>query len=123
MELTQDDSSKEDDSYKERFIKQELENYPGSDETIIRFIYNFRYFCGKEGVDCVQNIFRNGYCYYFALMLKDAFKKGEMCLASPFGHIVYVQDGIPYDIDGVYDGEAIEFVPVDKIDLEGFRHI
>lgn len=63
MELTQDDS------YKERFIKQELENYPGSDETIIRFIYNFRYFCGKEGVDYVQNIFRNGYCYYFALML------------------------------------------------------
>lgn len=46
-----------------------------------------------------------------------------MCLASPFGHIVYVQDDIPYDIDGVYDGEAIEFVPVDKIDLEGFRHI
>ena len=47
---------------------------------ILEFIENFR--CGlgqftKKESGIVQQLFENGFCYYFAKILKDAFPGGE----------------------------------------------
>lgn len=72
-------------------------------------------------------LFRTGYCYYFAVILKDAFNRGEVCAAYPFSHFVWVDDnGIPYDIEGVYEGESEDFIPLRYFNLEdylGFKQL
>lgn len=75
--------------------------------------------------EVIYNQFRNGYCYYFAIILKNAFNRGEICIAYPFGHIVWIDDGIPYDIGGVYDGESTEFIPISYLGnlIEDFMHV
>ena len=57
--------------------------------------------------DKFREKFKNGYCYYFAHMLKLAFNRGEVCWAAPNSHFVWVDDdGIAYDIDGKYNLSA-----------------
>lgn len=70
--------------------------------------------------------FRSGYCYYFALILKDAFQRGELCHAYPYGHIVWVDtNGVSYDIEGVYVSDSEEFIPIEKLgdDIKNFKHV
>ena len=83
-------------------------------EKIIEFIGNFYKSNDKSHEECevIRKQFRNGYCYHFAVILRDLFPGGEMCIAAPFGHIVYVYENIPYDVEGVYDGEATDFIPI-----------
>ena len=70
--------------------------------------------------------FRSGYCWHFAHLLKATFDRGEVCWCAPFGHMVWVDiDGTPYDIEGVYHGEAMYFIP-EKYSvghLDEFRHL
>lgn len=111
--------------YIKEFVSAFTTQYPKSDDTVLTFIATFLTAAGTDQTEVIQKTFRAGYCYYFALMLHDAFPDGEICWAAPFGHIVYVKDKIPYDIEGVYEGEAEMFVPVKRLGeaINDFRHI
>lgn len=85
------------------------------DEKVLQFIREFRLSQGYENEEIIRSQFRAGYCYAFALILNDAYGGGTICWAAPFGHVVYVIDGIPYDIEGVYEGEGFEyFIPMSE---------
>ena len=53
---------------------------------------NMKYFSTRTE-DKVSNpiasLFTNGFCYYFAVILKDAFNRGEICWHKNYGHIVW----------------------------------
>lgn len=100
------------------------------DEGVLTFIEQFLMHEGKENSEVIRHLFRAGYCYYFALMLQEAFQRGIICVAYPFGHIVWVDgknehSGVAYDIEGVYEGEAEEFIPVEYLGdtIEDFMHV
>ena len=90
------------------FVQQNSKRHPKSDSRILVFIAEFLTATGMDTgrMETVRRLFQAGYCYYFALILKEAFPDGEVSWAAPFGHIVYVYQGIPYDIDGVYKGDV-----------------
>lgn len=90
---------------KQKFINQNLTL--NGEPQIIKFIADFVYLDDQD----VHNRFKNGYCYYFAKMLSTAFPGGYIAWAVPFGHLVYMYNQVPYDIEGVYTGEATEFIP------------
>ena len=59
-------------------------------------------------------------------MLKLAFKRGEVCLAAPYGHMVWVDDdGMPYDISGVDDSDTNDYIPEFMMEstVKDFRHV
>lgn len=61
----------------------------------------------------IERLFRSGYCYYFAHILKDAFNRGEVCWCAPLGHIVWTDtDGVSYDIEGINNSECLEYIPI-----------
>lgn len=82
------------------------ERYPGYDDDVLFFIAYIRFHSGYEGEEVIERLFASGYCYYFALMLQDAFKRGVVC-NNGRSHFVWL-DGtnpntdIAYDISGVY---------------------
>lgn len=66
------------------------------DNDIIRFINDFTSY---ESNSVLYNTFMNGYCYYFAVILKERF--GGIILYDPIdGHFVTKIDGSIYDITG-----------------------
>ena len=89
-------------------------------EKILWFIANFVYHQGVNNADCIHEQFRSGYCLHFAIILKNMFKKGEICWCAPFGHIAYVEDGIPYDIEGICTSDCEYYIPISYI-KEGIR--
>ena len=98
------------------------------DENVLDFIDKFALSKGADAYNnVIQPLFRSGYCYYFAIMLKDAFNdEGELCLCCPYGHIVWMYKGVPYDIEGVYNGEADLFIPLrflSTVDIMSFKHV
>lgn len=109
------------------FVQQNSKRHPKSDSRILVFIAEFLTATGMDTgrMETVRKLFQAGYCYYFALILKEAFPDGEVSWAAPFGHIVYVYQGIPYDIDGVYKGDVMEYIPVKYLGkaIDDFRHI
>lgn len=111
----------------EAAVQTALQYHPKADRRILLFIETFRRGTGNGTVnqEIIRTLFRDGYCYYFALMLKDAFPEGEICWAAPFGHIVFVHNGIPYDIGGVYCGEPEDFIQVRYMEetIDDFRHV
>ena len=116
---------------KKNFIQNHLSFCPNADESVLTFIADFLNH-GVPGIsladsnESIRRTFRAGYCYYFAVMLKTAFERGEVCWAAPFGHIVWVDDNnIPYDIEGVYESEYEYLIPVSYLgeSLNDFKHI
>ena len=95
------------------------------DTEVLEFISQFyNKFTGDE--DSLRMQFRAGYCWHFAHMLKATFDRGEVCWAAPFGHFVWCDtDGTPYDVEGLYCGEASCFVPESYMGnaLLDFKHI
>lgn len=52
--------------------------HPKADEEVLRFIDDFSVKQGYgEAEEVLYQQFANGYCYYFACMLKAAFNRGE----------------------------------------------
>ena len=97
----------------------------GADRDVIKFISDVRYHQGEENSETIHNLFSSGYCYHFALILQHCFKRGDVCLAYPFGHMVWRDiNGVVYDIEGV-NTKYEELVEVDKLgkSLNGFLHI
>lgn len=95
---------------------------------ILEFIDNFRTNRGKfndDSTGTIISLFRGGYCYYFAHLLQIAFNSGTVCWAAPFGHFVWVNNDIPYDIEGIYEGEAFYLIPETYIEdyVHEFKHI
>lgn len=95
-------------------------------EDVANFITDFlNHSNSKIGVNILHQQFAAGYCYYFAVMLKTAFNRGEVCWCAPYGHICWVdEDGTPYDIYGICISEADHFVPVSFLGdaLDDFKH-
>ncbi len=95
---------------KDGFIKFYLYNalkLPPDDKTpnktILRFIWDFTWGFDSLVCDVIRHTFTLGYCYYFACMLEDAFPGGKLMWTFPFSHIVYMYDGICYDVKGVFN--------------------
>lgn len=109
------------------FVEKQLKDYPGSRRDVLDFIWDILVHTNNpDGQEAIVNLFNAGYCYYFALMLKDAFG-GDIRWLRYKGHIVWVDvvNMIPYDINGVYpDADSVDLLPLDLLgdDLEGFRH-
>lgn len=81
--------------------------------------------CGVEW-DALRNLFMAGYCYYFAMMLKAAFNRGEVYIAAPYGHVVWRDtDNRYYDIEGEYVGDAEAMIPVTDpfCSIKDFKHL
>lgn len=96
----------------------------GGNADVLEFIADIIYH-GPDASDAVYSLFAAGYCYYFACMLKIAFKRGYICHAYPYDHIVWVdEDDIAYDIGGIRQ-EYEELIPIDDYGraLNGFRHV
>lgn len=111
---------------KNEFVNCQLKY--GASIPVLEFIFNVLYHNGDsdEAAEHIRHLFRAGYCYYFAHMLKTGFKRGEVCWAAPFGHFVWVDDdGKPYDIEGLYFGEADEFIPESYLGdmIDDFLHV
>ena len=97
------------------------------DEKVLDFIEKISsYHQDPQKQDAVCELFSSGYCYYFAMILKEAFGRGEVCWCAPYGHICWVDDnGHPYDIYGTCDSECTYYIPVSYIKkgLADFKHI
>ena len=119
------------EEWTKKLIEDNLEFYPQASRDVLEFIANILYHGApeielKDSAESIRSTFRAGYCYYFALMLKDAFNRGCICWAAPFSHIVWMDiSSIPYDIEGVYSGEAEYFIPISylKEELWSFKHV
>ena len=110
-----------------------------SNPFVIRFINQFKTLFKELTIEetcTIEKVFSQGYCYYFAIMLKDAFNRGEVCMTYDHKHVVWIDDdNVAYDINGMFgwypdtankdnywDGLLI---PVEKIPkyIESFKHI
>lgn len=126
--LVQKDFIASNELYKIEFVEASIKNSRANkigdtnkvSEKILWFVANFVYAQGYNNADCISNQFRAGYCLHFAIILKNMFKEGEICWCAPFGHIAYVQDGIPYDIEGVCTSDCEYYIPISYI-KEGIR--
>ena len=117
-----------DTSEKTKFINQILSKHPKANPQILRFIANFSHHVKYKHDDAVKiltDLFTEGYCYYFAIILQTAFPGGEILWAAPNDHMVYKYQGQYYDITGIYEDIAFSFIPVEKMGdcLLDFKHI
>ena len=119
------------EEYTKKFVEDNLEFYPDASKDVLRFIADFLYHGVpeielKDSAESIRSTFRAGYCYYFALMLQEAFGRGCLCWPAPFSHIVWMDtDGTPYDIEGVHSGENEYYIPICYIEesIWSFKHV
>lgn len=111
MEILQENWRKVEEKKKEwlNFYKDNLE-YKNVNMKVLQFINEITFFpnldCNSDG--CIDHLFSNGYCYYFAQILNTAFQGGTICWSVNRGHIVWLdgtdlQNDIAYDITDVYE--------------------
>lgn len=94
-------------------------------QDVLEFISHIHEKAQPDENDVLHRVFANGYCFYFAHMLKIAFNRGQVMLAAPRGHIVWVDDdGCAYDIDGIFKDYCFE-IPIDALGngIEDFMHV
>ncbi len=116
-----------------QWITRTLKRFPKARRDVLTFIDKVNAFSSPEERKCfstsIEKLFTNGFCYYFALMLHDAFG-GTIVWHKGYKHILWMDENdIVYDIFGVYDGDIKEnFIPIDKVEkshpgfLELYRH-
>lgn len=111
MEILQENWRKVEEKKKEwlNFYKDNPE-YKNVNMKVLQFINEITFFpnldCNSDG--CIDHLFSNGYCYYFAQILNTAFQGGTICWSVDRGHIVWLdgtdlQNDIAYDITDVYE--------------------
>lgn len=69
------------------------------------FIRQFRTKFGRYDLsqtDTVRSLFKDGFCYYFAKILSEAYPGGKIFCPWPLGHLVYSYCGKYYDIEGEF---------------------
>lgn len=119
---------------KNEWMQSQLKHHPNARYDVINFIGNILYKNISEYSeidlvsysDSVVELFTNGYCYYFAVILKDAFG-GSIYRRIGYSHIVWKDENdIFYDINGVVeDCTREDFILIDNMSpdlLETFRH-
>lgn len=108
------------------------------DKKVMDFIDNFATLFGMlhpDETEAISKVFSNGYCYYFAHILKEAFGCGEIYMTANDAHIVWMHKNIAYDIHGVfnkyprsanngnfYNGELIPIAMLPNY-MESFKHV
>lgn len=104
------------------FIKYSKSIFPKADDAVLTFIANFVFFRNESEV--IRDLFSNGYCYHFACMLNATFPDGKICYVAPYSHIIWLKDNIPYDVNGVYDGDSTKFIPIEFLGaaIADFKH-
>ena len=102
---------------KDEWIDYEIAQTPSARKDVIQFIAEVSFHC--KATTAIYELFQQGYCYYFALMLKDAFG-GEMMWHKFHSHIVWQdENGVCYDSMGVFeDYDKDDIVPLSEIDIE-----
>ena len=76
---------------------------PKGSGQVIGFINDFLGYQGDaEAAQVLQDQFRTGYCYHFALMLKGIFDRGQVVWLAPYEQIGWQDD------DGVLLGRHVE---------------
>lgn len=98
------------------------------DKEVIEFIVNFKCKNGANAIEHIEETFGNGYCYYFALMLKEAFQRGELKWHRNHSHIVWMDtNGTSYDIYGPFEyyNNDDELVSINVLGdmIKDFKHI
>lgn len=56
--------------------------YPNADPEVLQFIDDFvthESTLSDDESTIIQRLFSNGYCYHFAIILKNIFNRGEIC--------------------------------------------
>lgn len=114
--------------HRELFINSFIEKYPNASKEVLTFIANFAFSGSTSRNKTIIDLFINGYCYYFALMLKDAFG-GEMVADVENHHILWKDTregdgyGLLYDVCGIYKSND-HCIPVHDLyeSLESYRH-
>lgn len=109
-------------SNRSKWVKSQMDTYTGINEDVINFIADIRY-KSEDGcsINAIVDLFRNGYCYYFAIILQTAFGRGTICYSYDNGHIIWVDDDnasfalrTAYDIEGTYtDYNTNCLIPMD----------
>lgn len=120
-----------DNKMKERLYEYSCKvkvHTPEADRTVLQFIADLMCHVAatEEEYELMRSTFRAGYCWHFAHILKATFMRGEVCWAAPFGHFVWVDDnGIPYDAEGLNEGEQIYNIPESYLGnyIKDFIHI
>lgn len=102
------------------------DQYKTGNKQVLNFIEEFMsYYDDYNKQEDIRMLFRAGYCYQFAAMLKHTFNRGEIVWCAPFGHICWQDtDGNVYDIEGIYEGEAFYFIPESYLGehIKTFKH-
>ena len=112
----------------EAWDKRIKKQVPDADVTVLQFITDLVCCAAKTEAEyeIIRSTFRAGYCWHFAHLLKNAFQRGEVCWAAPFGHFVWLDNnGIPYDVEGVNFGEQLYHIPESYLGdhIKDFTHI
>lgn len=87
------------------WLYDQLRKHPGASEKVLSFIRDFRE-AGrtKSSEKVLERQFLNGYCYYFGIMLQDAFG-GKLYLLRSKSHVIWSPDGsFFYDVSGCCNG-------------------
>lgn len=66
----------------------------------------------EERQSPIVKMFTEGWCYYFARILEDAYPGGTLCLLKGHGHIVYLYKNKYYDITGEITTPRAKFIPI-----------
>lgn len=102
------------------WVEEQQKIYPKASRSVLKFIGRFR----EENPD-LERIFTKGYCYYFAVMLQDAFG-GGIYLSPESNHIVWSEDqNLYYDITGVCNDKIMkkQILCLPKEKLKNYRKI
>ena len=100
-------------------------------EQMMAFIDNISNFSKYHlgNVDFCTRLFSAGYCYHFAVILKDLFPGGDIYCEDydepDYPHVVYIINSIPYDINGVNTSDVMQYIRFDLIpeyQKEALRH-
>lgn len=102
--------------------------YKIGDKKVLNFINDFMtYYSTDEKRETIRELFRAGYCYQFAHMLKATFQRGRVVWCAPFGHMAWQdEDDKVYDVEGLYDNkEVFYFIPEYFLDdaVKDFAHV
>ncbi len=91
--------------------------YPDADPEVIRFTHRFLTHNNQSKCDVqmLQRHFGGGHSYYFAQLLQANFNRGKVCIAAPYARFVWLDNNIPYTIEGIYNSCVQKFIPVDEL--------
>ncbi len=108
------------------WLEEQLKKNRKAKPEILKFIWNFvTHDKISESFKVIEHQFTTGYCYHFALIMKNMFG-GKIVWHKGHSHILWQdRNKVIYDIRGVYcDYRTYEIVPVSELgdDIEGYLH-